>query len=46
MAWVVEALQALGLLIGVGVAVLVTPLIFILIFSLVSGFRENTPGEE
>ncbi len=46
MTWVIEALKALGLLIGTGIAVLVTPLIFVLLFSLVSGFHESTPGEE
>lgn len=46
MAWVIEALKAVGLLIGTGIAVLVAPLIFVLIFSLVSGFRESAPGEE
>lgn len=46
MIWVIEALKAVGLLIGTGVAVLVAPLIIILIFSLVSGFRESAPGEE
>lgn len=46
MLWLVEALKAIGLLIGTGIAVLVAPLIFVLIFSLVSGFQESTPGEE
>jgi len=46
MAWMIEALKAVGLLIGTGVAVLVAPLIFVLLFSLVSGFRESAPGEE
>ncbi len=46
MMWVIEALKALGLLIGTGIAVLVAPLIFVLLFSLVSGFHESTPGEE
>jgi hypothetical protein len=46
MAWVIEALKAVGLLIGTGIAVLVAPLIFVLIFSLVSGFQESAPGEE
>ncbi len=46
MTWVIEALKALGLLIGTGIAVLVAPLIFVLLFSLVSGFHESTPGEE
>jgi hypothetical protein len=46
MMWVIEALKAVGLLIGTGVAVLVAPLIFVLLFSLVSGFQESTPGKE
>jgi len=46
MTLVIEALKALGLLIGTGLAVLVAPLIIVLLFSLVSGFRESTPGEE
>jgi hypothetical protein len=46
MLWVIEALKAVGLLIGTGVAVLVAPLIFILLFSLVSGFHESPPGDE
>jgi hypothetical protein len=43
---IIEALKAIGLLLGTGVVVLVTPLIIILLFSLVSGFRESAPGEE
>lgn len=46
MGLVIEALKAVGLLLGIGAAVFVTPLIFILLFSLVSGFRESTPGED
>lgn len=46
MTWVIEALKAIGLLVGIGVVIFVAPLIVILLFSLVSGFRESTPGEE
>ncbi len=46
MTWVIEALKAVGLIIGTGAAVLVAPLVIILLFSLVSGFHESTPGEE
>ena len=46
MALAIEALKAVGLLIGAGLAVLVVPFILVLLFSLVSGFRESTPGEE
>lgn len=42
----IEALQAVGLVVGVGVVIFVTPLLFVLLFSLVSGFPESTPDEE
>ena len=46
MTLVIEALKAVGLLVGTGFVILVAPLIIVLLFSLVSGFRESTPGEE
>ena len=46
MALAIEALKAVGLLIGAGIAVLIVPFIFVLLFSLVSGFRESTSGGE
>lgn len=42
----IDALKAVGLIIGTFVAVLVAPLIFMIVFSLVSGFNESVPGDE
>lgn len=42
----IEAIKAVGLILGTVGIVIVAPLIFVVIFSLVSGFREDAPGEE
>jgi hypothetical protein len=42
----IEAIKAVGLIIGTVGIIIVAPLIFMVIFSLVSGFREDAPGEE
>lgn len=42
----IEALKAVGLIVGTVGIVIVAPLIFMIVFSLVSGFREDAPGEE
>ena len=41
-----EIVKALVQLVGTVVAVLAVPLIFMIVFSLVAGFRERLPGDE
>ncbi|HET8628124.1 MAG TPA: hypothetical protein VFL91_11920 [Thermomicrobiales bacterium] len=40
---VLEILRAIGVVVAVGAIILVTPLIFMVVFSLVSGFDERAP---
>ncbi|CAA9582777.1 MAG: hypothetical protein AVDCRST_MAG18-3397 [uncultured Thermomicrobiales bacterium] len=42
----IEALKALGLVVATVGIVIALPLIFVIIFSLVSGFNEGAPGDE
>jgi hypothetical protein len=42
----IDALKAVGLIVGVLGIVIVAPLIFMVIFSLVSGFNESAPADE
>jgi hypothetical protein len=42
----IEALKAVGLIIGTLGIVIVAPLIFVVVFSLVSGFNESAPVDE
>ncbi len=42
----IDALKAVGMIIGTVGIVIVAPLIFMIIFSLVSGFNESAPGDE
>ena len=42
----IDALKAVGLIIGALAAVLIAPLIFMVVFSLVSGFNEGQPNDE
>ena len=42
----IEALKAVGLIVGTLGIVIVAPLIFMVIFSLVSGFNESAPADE
>ncbi|HEX5504139.1 MAG TPA: hypothetical protein VFW96_16045 [Thermomicrobiales bacterium] len=40
---VLEILRAIGVVVAVGAITLVTPLIFMIVFSLVSGFADRAP---
>ncbi|HEY8597972.1 MAG TPA: hypothetical protein VIL85_06045 [Thermomicrobiales bacterium] len=42
----IDALKAVGLIVGTVGVVIVAPLIFMIIFSLVTGFSESAPGDE
>ena len=42
----VEALKAVGLIIGVVAVVIITPLIFMLVFSIASGVEYHGPHED
>lgn len=42
----IDALKAVGLIVGTLAAIFVAPLIFMIVFSLVSGFNESVPGDE
>lgn len=42
---VLEILRAIGVVVAVGAITLVTPLIFMIVFSLVSGFADRAPRE-
>lgn len=42
----IDALKAAGLIIGTLAVVFVAPLIFMVVFSLVSGFNEGLPSDE
>lgn len=42
----IDALKALGQIVGTLVAVLAVPLIFMIVFSLVAGFQERLRGDE
>lgn len=42
----IDALKAIGLIVGTGAIVFVAPLIFVFIFSLVSGFNESAPVDK
>ncbi len=42
----ISALKAVGLIVGVGAAIVIAPLIFMVLFSLVSGFSDRAAGDE
>lgn len=42
----VEALKAVGLIVGVVAVVIITPLIFMLVFSIASGVEYKGPHED
>ena len=42
----INALKAVGLIVGTIGIVIVAPLIFMIVFSLVSGFNESISGDE
>jgi Fe2+ transport system protein B len=42
----IEALKALGLIAGTVAVVILAPLVFVIVFSLVSGFNDSVPGDE
>lgn len=42
----IEAVQALGLIVATVVVIFLVPLVFMLVFSLVSGFTERVPPAE
>ena len=46
MSLLIDALKAVGLIVGTVGIVVLAPLIFMVIFSLVSGFNESAPGDE
>ncbi len=42
----VEALQALAVIAGMVVAVLLIPLLFMIVFSLITGFDDHAPHDD
>lgn len=42
----IDLIKAIGMIVGAFGAILIAPLIFIYVFSLISGFNEHLPEEQ